>query len=631
MYIKDYEQINYIAKLGEKMSYNSITILEAMDNIKDYRYVLPDIQREYVWKMEQIEQLFDSLLSDYPIGTFLFWEVLASNIENHKFYLFQKDFNKEEIYYEDFTSSGKSNIIAVVDGQQRLTSLYIGLYGSYVEKDINNDEEVKKYLYINLNYTYDKNGYNNNEYQFKFLSEEETIKKNNGKDLWVKVSELSNFLLTNKYKSLTNNHLKDNIYKLIKKFDNKINNDKIINFYKISIQELDKILNMFIRVNIGGTKLHYSDLILSKITVVWKNNDAKKSINRLIAKIKKLGFKVSKDFILKASLMLTDNNIRFEIKNFTNDKVLQVEKSWKIIEKYLILSFKTLKYFGYNKDYINSYNAILPISYYLKNINADNDFIHNDNEDCLTVLKWFQISSIKSIFSDSSDSTLSKYRDIIKNNVSNYSKKFPINIIKNEFQNSKREDISFTKDYASKIIQNANYKNKKLLYPVLLSVLSITNIERTIDHLYPKSFFSNENIIKYNLNKEDIDKFLNNISNLQFLAKNDNKAKSNQNFEDWIKTKDDNYKLNNLIPDMDYSPSNFIKFCIERQKLMIDKLYSYLKIENLHLSNYNKPKVIIKKANQDGNKENYNYIVPAKKVIVKKKKIIIHNKNNNNN
>lgn len=62
---------------------------------------------------------------------------------------------------------------------------------------------------------------------------------------------------------------------------------------------------------------------------------------------------------------------------------------------------------------------------------------------------------------------------------------------------------------------------------------------------------------------------------------------------------------------------------------MIDKLYSYLKIENLHSSNYNKPKVIIKKANQDGNKENYNYILPAKKVIVKK--IIIHDKNNNNN
>lgn len=627
------------------MSYNSITILEAMDNIKDYHYVLPDIQREYVWKMEQIEKLFDSLLSDYPIGTFLFWEVLANNIENHKFYLFQKDFNKEEIDYKDFTSSGKSNIIAVVDGQQRLTSLYIGLYGSYTEKDINNDEEVKKYLYINLNYIYDKNGYNDNEYQFKFLSEEEAIKKNNTKDLWVKVSELSNFLSTNKYKSSTDNNLKNNISKIVEKFDKRIKEDKIINFYKIDIQELDKILNMFIRVNIGGTKLHYSDLILSKITVVWKNNDAKKSINMLMAKIKKLGFKVSKDFILKASLMLTDNNIKFEIKNFTNDKVLEIENSWKIIEKYLMLSFKILKYFGYNKDYINSYNAILPISYYLKNINADNNFIHNDNKDCLTVLKWFRIASIKSIFSDSSDSTLSKYRDIIKDNVSKYDKKFPINIIKNAFKNSKREDISFTKDYASKIIQNANYQNKKVLYPILLSVLGTTNIERTIDHLYPKSLFNDDNIIKYNLNKKDIDKFVNNISNLQFLTKNDNKMKSNQNFEDWIKSKDSDYKVINLIPNIDYKLSNFIIFCKERQKLMIDKLYLNLEIEddkyssesniqkdiigsieNLDSLNYNKPKIIIKKSNKKDSND-----FPAVKKVIVKKKIIIHNKDNNTN
>ena len=38
-------------------------------------YFLPAIQREYVWSPDQIIQLFDSLMRNYPIGSFLFWEL----------------------------------------------------------------------------------------------------------------------------------------------------------------------------------------------------------------------------------------------------------------------------------------------------------------------------------------------------------------------------------------------------------------------------------------------------------------------------------------------------------------------------------------------------------------------------
>ena len=65
-----------------------ITIREAIVSIQNQEYILPAIQREFVWNTRQIELLFDSILRDYPISTFLFWKVKAENVEKFKFYRF---------------------------------------------------------------------------------------------------------------------------------------------------------------------------------------------------------------------------------------------------------------------------------------------------------------------------------------------------------------------------------------------------------------------------------------------------------------------------------------------------------------------------------------------------------------
>ncbi|MEK6781959.1 MAG: DUF262 domain-containing protein [Bacteroidota bacterium] len=48
-----------------------ITIKEAIEQIQKKKFVLPSIQREFVWESSQIEMLFDSIMRDYPISTFL--------------------------------------------------------------------------------------------------------------------------------------------------------------------------------------------------------------------------------------------------------------------------------------------------------------------------------------------------------------------------------------------------------------------------------------------------------------------------------------------------------------------------------------------------------------------------------
>lgn len=568
------------------MAHISKTISDVMDSIKDQDYILPDIQRGYVWKAEQIENLFDSLLSGYPIGSFLFWKIKSDKVKEYNFYNFIKDYHPQKNNNSILNPSGEKEFIAILDGQQRLTSIYIGLYGSYTEKKKGAkkntvDPFIKKYLYLNLLYSPNTEEYNTNQYEFKFLSEKEAEQKAfDDKNLWIKISELiskdvSDFLIDNDFIGKLDKDKKRTVSKIINDLQNKINSDPVINYYEENSQDLDKVLNIFVRVNSGGTELSYSDLLMSTISATWENKNAREEIEDLVFNINNLGFNINKDFIMKSSLMLADINVKFLIKNFVRDNMIKIEKLWETIRKYLILSFTILKYYGYSKEYISSYNAVLPIAYFLKTISASDNFVESNKNITSEILKWFRISQIKQIFGGGSDNTLTKYRDIIKNNGSN---DFPLESIKSEFR-GKRGDISLYKEDVIELVENTDYKNtdKKLLFSVLSSIINIPNINEqiTIDHLYPKSSFKESNIKSWGLDADKVAKLVNNISNLQFLGASENSAKSAEDFKSWVEKKISNskdYKIYNLIPDIDYKPENFILFCEKRKELMISEL-----------------------------------------------------------
>jgi len=139
----------------KKKEYIDISIAKLIWKISRRDLVLPSLQRKYVWSHQQICQLFDSIMQDYPIGTFMFWKI-GNRSTNDKmlrkklmFYEFLRDYNKNEdlgsgIEFKPAISV-KGPITNVIDGQQRITSLLIGLTGSYFR----NRAESK--LYINLN------------------------------------------------------------------------------------------------------------------------------------------------------------------------------------------------------------------------------------------------------------------------------------------------------------------------------------------------------------------------------------------------------------------------------------------------------------------------------------------------
>jgi len=99
---------------------------------KEGGFWLPNIQRKFVWKEDQIERLFDSIMREYPIGALLVWKT-KSKIRRRAFIDNYLDTTKLTHYFQ--LESTKSKYL-VLDGQQRLQSFYIGLKGSYEKKEL---------------------------------------------------------------------------------------------------------------------------------------------------------------------------------------------------------------------------------------------------------------------------------------------------------------------------------------------------------------------------------------------------------------------------------------------------------------------------------------------------------------
>ena len=378
-----------------------ITIKEAIAAIEDGEFVLPSIQREFVWGEDQMEILFDSLMRDYPISTFLFWKVKAENVKKFQFYRFLREYHeRDSTHNEKTTLSGKKDIIAILDGQQRLTSLYISLKGYYASRLSHHRRSSdhaypKKRMYLNL---MKPSSEIEREYDFRYLEASEA-KRKDAENLWFPVGDILNFSeISDALEWIT-----DQIYEINEKLENPISRDinrfatntlnrffKVIceneslNYFLEKSEELDKVLQIFIRINQGGTQLSYSDLLLSIATAQWQKLDARKVIHEFVDKINDIGkgFNFNKDFVLKSCLVLADiKDIKFKVDNFSSENMSIIEDHWEQIADSISLAIRLAAHFGFDDKTLTSTNAIIPIAYFLKYHEISEDILHSSTQE----------------------------------------------------------------------------------------------------------------------------------------------------------------------------------------------------------------------------------------------------------
>lgn len=596
-----------------------ITILDAIKKIDKREYLLPALQRQFVWGSEQIEILFDSIMRDYPINSFMLWEVTDSSIKNNlKFYEFLKKYRqKYNEFNSEFPTKGYGDFFAVIDGQQRLTSIYIGLKGSYAYKEYKkwwkDDEEClpTRKLYIDLSAQMPEDNEKKAKYDFRFLtdSELEWFKSNEKSRNWYLVGDILTIPDRNKLDAyIESNGWLSNIFtkETIRQLWAVLNEKQLINYYLERNQDLSTVLDIFIRTNSGGEPLSFSDLLMSIITANWKTYDARQEIPDVINKvfaIRGREFQINKDFVLKTCLVLLNDNIKFQIKNFDKANIIHFEDHWPAIKKAIIEGFELVANFGLSNFTLRAKNAVIPIIYFIYQKQITDEINHplKHKDDKRLIHKWLNISLLKGVFGGQSDNVLSKIRKVIFSKLENTLsliqqnplapekdkqvwmdslKKidFPFKDIATEFAADPSKNLSFDDAFIEELLKTQYESGEAyLILSLLYPHLDYFNQDTHKDHMHPADFFrklkDNVNLIpKTDLAFYDDASNWNSILNLQMLNSSLNSSKSDKSLKDWTNLNKIDFNANIIPVGIDLGIINFKQFIEERKKLLVDKI-----------------------------------------------------------
>ena len=314
------------------------TIEETLEQIHKRDLVLPAIQREFVWRPEQICRLFDSLMQGFPFGTFLYWKVAPENSDKFNFFGFVFDYHqRDNRHCPPLPAMPNTALTAVLDGQQRLTALNVGLRGSMTWKlprlwRNNHRAFPKRHLYLDLLWNADEDEDEGTGYRFSFRRETEPRQREgavgNSPECWFRVSEVMSMDGGPAMVRWLNSHLDqrfvDHAYETLDRLHRVVRKDHLVAYYEERRQTLDDVVQIFIRMNDGGTPLSHSDLLLSIAVAQWTTHDAREEIHELVDALNRigLGFSFSKDLVLKAGLMLSDiGSVGFKVDNFNRENM----------------------------------------------------------------------------------------------------------------------------------------------------------------------------------------------------------------------------------------------------------------------------------------------------------------------
>ncbi len=521
-----------------------MNIISIIEQIKTDDVVLPAIQRDFVWQKSNIERLFDSIMRGYPIGISLLWETY----EDIQYRSFVKDYAPNS-KHNFRTNEGGKKLKLVLDGQQRLNSLFIGVHGTYEGKHLcfdvlsgreNEDFEEVKYCF---EFLYSEELKERNEDEINYIKEREEEEESSIDEddieisYYVKVQDLISMGAKDKqiFKQGIIKKLKlsdDDILRFELNLDllnrNLTNDDTIL---KVTVIDENKskesgdrksesdVLEAFIRINKEGTPLSRSDLIFSMLKLGWK--ESAETLPDFVSKINEgNSFELDQDFVIRCLFAVSGLGTKFDINKLR--KSSNISKMEDNFQK-CCDSICSLIDFVQNECWISSskllggYYNLVPFVYYISQISGHQ--IPNSEID--RVRKAVYLFGFTSPFSRYADSRLNKFvNEELKPLAENHDHKFPLEECLywvwywEKFEN-----------FGAKLLQG----NPSLaLYLVQRRTGAKVHYDKNspqIDHIFPRS----------ELRDKDYDEAeINNFANIWILAKGKNQNKSNKHPKDYF-------------------------------------------------------------------------------------------------
>lgn len=526
---------------------------------------LPNIQRPFVWSEEQIEKLYDSILREYPIGTLLIWKN-KSDIKHRKFI----DNWKSTLNLLDFNVPVNENTkMLVLDGQQRMQSLYIGLKGSYNGRE----------LYFNV-LSGDLKTPDDRRFEFKFYDTAPAFP-------WVKFNDLvfpdkrnkefKQEIQTKAGRTLNateDDRLEENIELVRNVFclQENILYQEVDSIDRPSAYSEDDIVEIFIRANSGGTKLDKSDLLFSLLVSTW--DDANENMTALLVELNKDGYDFGRDFILKTCLVLFDKGASYEVSKFRDgDTKQKIEDNWKLISDAIkdVKDFTKGKTFIQSDKVLTSYLTLIPLIYFRYHYNAK-------WQQAVGISEYLVRTMLVGAFSGNPDSLIDKVIKKIKED-----NDFIVQNVYGVIRDDNRS-LELTKES----ILGISYTDKRihlifnLWYSFNYTPAYVQN-QPQIDHIFPQSLLKTVKVLNPDTNRVSIMKYKQNVrdqlANMMLLTRQENGAggKSDTPAADWLTGKDQAYFDLHLIPNNPalWELDNYEQFIEERKKLILKK-FDYL-------------------------------------------------------
>jgi hypothetical protein len=334
-------------------------------------------QRGFEWDEDRIEKFFDSLVKGIPLGLVLLYQHDSSffSIYGRKFFeKFDENTEKEQFKYELLIESGN---FLVIDGQQRLQALQIGIMGSYREKFLYHNirwgrtEDIHE---VSFSLEHDKGHYFKDEqklyFKLKTLYEitRQHIRERSGSRL-ERLQRFKSTLLDRDITQLTDEETDElmeyvegtitNTFFIPEFFDHSM---KVHVVHPKDILGKDKLLSLletFVRFNSGGLRLEKMDLMFS-ILKAYGWTEVQDRVNDLSSRTG-----VSKDLLIKALMILNGMSARTDIYDAAR-QIEQLRATYGDFEQLIQSLYDRLyQMTELPESILRKFNFLIPAVYYL--------------------------------------------------------------------------------------------------------------------------------------------------------------------------------------------------------------------------------------------------------------------------
>ena len=525
-------------------------IYDVVKDIKEDGYRLPSIQRSFVWEEERICKLMDSLMTDYPIGSFLVWKPQPEfTIRTRKFALDYK--TGERLISEGETL--KSPPYLVLDGQQRLQSLFLAFFGKYDGKHL--------YFKIDSNPNEEESDL---RYCFQFITPEKARENHH----WRKMADIMDITIP-KISAFVDKEFKEDSVEIKERI--KENLAKFLQVFgmeeRIYIQDVKEdlpyndVLEVFVRVNSGGIVLTKSDLLFS--TVILYSPEMERKFIEVVDKLNGSGeYDFNTDFLIKCSFVLLDEGAKYDIKKLRDGEFIKkLEDNFEKIKKALLSTVEFLQTDAkiLSKRFLKSDLALIPIV----------DFIYQQPHQqlpegqAIKLRQYLYMSFFMRFYSYGPDGKL----DVIHKKLreANLIGTFPIDEISKYMKERTGMNYVFS---------------ESMLYDLDL-ILNITqggvseipkmrgwSLER--DHIFPRSILENKGFPE---------ELINSVGNFRYINKTRNILKSNalpEETTDFYGSDDPTLKDLFMKTRDNLTEETFRTFIQKRKELILSKVNEFL-------------------------------------------------------